>query len=129
MIPAWSCPISSSRSERIIPWEGSPRSLRSSIWRPPGIVAPGSTTATVAPGPKFQAPQTIESGSRSPTSTFVSWSLSAFGCLSAESTFPTRKRERLPSTSGTPRRRTLLTSQVETASRSASSASGISIGT
>ena len=39
------------------PSETSPRSLRFSISRPPGMVPPGSTTATVAPAPKFRAPQ------------------------------------------------------------------------
>ena len=50
--------------------------------------APGSATATVAPAPKFQAPQTICRGSPSPTSTRQSWSRSAFGCFSASSTLP-----------------------------------------
>ena len=59
--------------------------------------------ATVAPAPKFQAPQTIWRGSLSPTSTLQSWRRSAFGCFPASSTRPTRKRPRLPSTSGTPR--------------------------
>src|SRR5438093_13487304 len=36
-----------------------------------------------SPAPKFHAPQTIERGSLSPTSTFVSCSRSAFGCFSA----------------------------------------------
>ena len=105
MIPAWSAPSSSSRSERIIPSETSPRSFaRSSGFSAPGRTAPGSATATVAPAPKFQAPQTICRGSPSPTSTWQSWSRSAFGCLPASSTRPTRKRPRLPSSSGTPRR-------------------------
>ena len=69
----------------------------------PGARAPGSATATVAPAPKFQAPQTIWRGSPSPTSTRQSWSRSAFGCFPASSTRPTRKRPRLPSSSGTPR--------------------------
>ena len=91
MIPPWSVPSSSSRSDRIIPSDTSPRSFRFSILKSPGITAPGVTTATVAPAPKFHAPQTIERGSPSPTSTFVSWSLSAFGCFSASSTLPTTK--------------------------------------
>ena len=90
MIPEWSGPISSSRSERIIPFDTTPRSFAcSSLW-PPGITAPGSATATYAPAPKFQAPQTIWRASPSPTSTVQSWSLSAFGCLPASSTSPTR---------------------------------------
>ena len=129
MIPLWSWPSSSSRSERIIPSESSPRSFRDSIFRPPGITAPGTATATVAPVPKFQAPQTIERGSPSPTSTAQSWSLSAFGCLAASSTLPTTKWPRLPPSSATPRCEMRSTSHVETASRSASSWSGISIAT
>ena len=98
MIPLWSTPSSSSRSERIIPRETSPRSLRSSRGASaPGSSAPGSPTATVAPAPKFQAPHTICRGSPSPTSTWQSWSLSAFGCFPASITVPTRKSPRLPS--------------------------------
>ena len=42
MIPPWSCPSSSSRSERIIPSDTSPRSLRFSIVNsPPGMTPPG----------------------------------------------------------------------------------------
>ena len=63
MIPLWSVPRSTSSSARIIPSETSPRSLRRSSVRPFGSTAPGSATATVAPAPKFHAPQTIERGS------------------------------------------------------------------
>ena len=59
MIPLWSVPSSSSSSARIIPSDIWPRSLRRSSVSPFGSVAPGSATATVAPAPKFQAPQTI----------------------------------------------------------------------
>ena len=84
MIPAWSVPSPISSSARIIPRDTSPRSGRSSSGPgKPGRSTPGSPTATVAPTPKFQAPQTICRGSPSPTSTWQSWSLSAFGCLSA----------------------------------------------
>src|SRR4051794_914095 len=125
MIPLWSVPSSSSRSERIIPRDTSPRSFASrSGPSAPGRIAPGSATATVAPAPKFQAPHTICRGSPSPTSTRHSWSRSAFGCFPASTTRPTRKRPRLPSVSGTPRRSIRSTSQLETASRAASSASG-----
>ena len=89
-----------------------------------GITAPGVTTATVAPAPKFHAPQTIERGSPSPTSTFVSWSLSAFGCLPASSTLPTTKCPKLPSASATPRRTMRSTSQLVKTSRRASSSTG-----
>ena len=58
-MPLWSWPSSSSCSERIIPRETSPRSFASSSFVPPGSTAPGSATATVAPSPKFHAPQTI----------------------------------------------------------------------
>src|SRR3954454_10774333 len=126
MIPPWSCPSSSSRSERIIPSETSPRSLRRSIVNsPPGMTPPGSTTATVAPAPKFHAPQTIDRGSPLPTSTRVSWSLSAFGCLPASSTFPTTKCSLL-SPPGTPRRTMRSTSQLVKTSRRASSSRGTS---
>ena len=129
MIPEWSLPSSTSSSARIIPSESSPRTLRCSSCSPPGSRAPGSATATVAPAPKFQAPQTICLASPSPTSTRQSCSRSAFGCLTASSTRPTRKRPRLPSSSGTPRRSIPSTSAVEIESRSASSGSGISSGT
>ena len=70
MIPEWSSPSSSSRSERIIPRDISPRSLASPSGSPsPGSWAPGKATATVAPSPKFHAPQTIWRASPSPTST------------------------------------------------------------
>jgi hypothetical protein len=129
MIPAWSVPRSTSSSARIIPSLTSPRTLRRSRCTPFGSTAPGSATATVAPAPKFHAPQTIERGSPSPTSTFVSCSRSAFGCFSASSTRPTRKRPRLPSSSSTPRRSMPSTSAVAIESRVASSGRGISIGT
>ena len=68
-MPACSELSSSSASERIIPSDTEPRSLARSSVRPSGSTAPGSATATVAPAPKFQAPQTIWRGSSSPTST------------------------------------------------------------
>ena len=89
-MPACSELSSSSASERIIPSETDPRSFARSSVRPSGSTAPGSATATVAPAPKFQAPQTIWRGSSSPTSTRQSWSRSAFGCLPASTTRPTR---------------------------------------
>ena len=104
MIPAWSAP------RRPRPRRGSsrPRPGRAprggSSSRPFGSRAPGSATPTVAPTPKFQAPQTIERGSPSPTSTFVICRRSAFGCFSASSTRPILNRPRLPSSSATPRR-------------------------
>src|SRR5213592_1308920 len=58
-MPLWSTPSSSSRSDRIIPFETSPRSFACSSFCPSGRTAPGSATATVAPAPKFQALQTV----------------------------------------------------------------------
>ena len=56
--------------------------------RPSSSTVPGSATATVSPAPKFQAPHTIWRGSPSPTSTRVSCSRSAFGCLPASTHEP-----------------------------------------
>jgi len=64
--------------------EAEPRQIVCGAWN----FGPG---ATVAPAPKFQAPQTIWRGSASPTSTRQSWSRSAFGCLPASRTRPTLK--------------------------------------
>ena len=89
-MPVWSSPSSSSCSERIIPSDTEPRSVACSSTRPSGSIAPGSATATVAPAEKFHAPHTIWRGPASPTSTEHSWSRSAFGCLPASSTRPTR---------------------------------------
>ena len=103
MIPEWSGPSPTSSSARIIPRDTSPRSGRSSSGPgKPGRSAPGRPTATVAPAPKFHAPQTICCGSGLPTSTWQSWSRSAFGCGSAASTRPTTKWPRLPPSSATP---------------------------
>ncbi len=129
MMPAWSWPRSTSSSARIIPSDVSPRTLRRSSVTPFGSTAPGSATATVAPAPKFQAPQTIERGSPSPTSTCVNCNRSAFGCLTASRTVPTRNSSRFPFASETPRRSSPSTSADATEKRVASSASGISIGT
>src|ERR1035437_10249356 len=104
----------------IIPSETLPRSLTRSSFMPPGTTAPGHPTATVAPAPKFHAPQTIWRGSASPTSTLHSCRRSAFGCLPASSTRPTRNLSKLPSESLTPRQETRSTSAVVTARRPAS---------
>src|SRR5439155_5389960 len=118
------------RSGSSIPRDCGPRSLRSARGAAtPGSRGPGSPTATGAPAPKFQAPQTIWRGSPSPTSTRQSCSRSALGCLPASSTFPTLNNDRLPSVSGTPRRSTASTSAEEMERRVARSSSGISIGT
>ena len=68
-IPAWSVPIASSSSARIIPLETIPRSFAAPSFVPSGITAPGRATATVWPAATFGAPQTICCGSPSPTST------------------------------------------------------------
>src|SRR5262249_55925830 len=86
------------------------RSLRRSSVSPFGSVAPGSATATFAPAPKFHAPQTIWYGRSSPTSTEQSCSRSAFGCLSADRTWPTRNSS---SPDVTPRCSMPFTSAVE----------------
>ena len=52
-----------------MPSDSRPRSFALFSTTPPGSVAPGSTTATVAPASKLRAPQTIWRGSASPTST------------------------------------------------------------
>ena len=69
MIPVWSGP----RLDLVLGQDHSVRDLAADLaaleLSPPGRTAPGSATATVAPGPKFQAPQTIWRGSPSPTST------------------------------------------------------------
>ena len=101
MIPEWSVPEGRSRprrgSSRVRPPHGAaaPRAGRGS----PAEPRPGRPTATVAPAPKFHAPQTICCGSGLPTSTWQSWSRSALGCGSAASTRPTTKWPRLPSES------------------------------
>ena len=60
MIPAWSVPSPTSSSARIIPSESSPRTLRCSSCQPVRQHrARAARRATVAPTPKFQAPQTI----------------------------------------------------------------------
>ena len=90
MIPSCSWESSSSRSDRIMPSDSRPRSFAFFSTTPPGSVAPGNTTATVAPASKLRAPQTIWRGSPSPTSTMHSESRSAFGCCSRDTTLPTR---------------------------------------
>ena len=121
MIPSASSPISSSAAERIIPEEVTPRSLASPSSTPPGIVAPGSATATVWPASTFGAPQTIVRGSESPVSTVQTLSRSAFGCGSRVSTLPITK----PLPLGGPIDPTRSTSVPVIASRTASSSAPI----
>ena len=89
MMPSWSWPSSSSRSESIIPCDSTPRSLATRSSVPSGSTAPGSATATVAPASKLRAPQTICCGSAAPMSTLHRLRRSAFGCCSRERTRPT----------------------------------------
>ncbi len=117
MIPLWSVPRSTSSSARIIPSDTSPRSLRRSSVSPFGSVAPGSATATFAPGAEVPgAADDLSTAGPPPRRPDVSCSRSAFGCFSASSTWPTRKSPRSP---GTPTRCTPLTSAVEIESASA----------
>src|SRR5699024_7531996 len=51
-------------------------------------VAPTVATTTVCPASTFGAPQTISSGLSRPTSTLVTFNLSALGCCSQLNTLP-----------------------------------------
>jgi len=90
-IPAWSVPIASSSSARIIPFDSIPRSLALRSVVPSGITAPGVATATVWPAATLGAPHTICDGDPVPMSTRHTLSRSASGCLPASSTLPTTK--------------------------------------
>ena len=124
MIPSPSGEMSSSRSDRIMPSEVSPRSFEREMRRPSSSAVPGSATATVSPAPKFQAPHTICRGAPSPTSTCVSCRRSAFGCLPASSTSPATISSSTPSTAGRPRRSTPSTLSPASERRATSSSSG-----
>jgi hypothetical protein len=117
MMPSASSASSSSAAERIIPSEGTPLSFALRIFIPPGIVAPGRTTATVWPASTLGAPQTIVR-SPSPVSTLQTLSRSAFGCRSRSSTLPTTN----PSADAGPIVSSRSTSVPVITSRSASSA-------
>ncbi len=69
MMPLWSSPSPSSRSEQIMPSDMRPYVLRAPTSNPPGSTPPGSTTGTRSPTAKLVAPQTISRGVASPTST------------------------------------------------------------
>ena len=69
-IPAWSVPIASSSSARIIPFETTPRSFAAPSFVPSGITAPGRATATVWPGGDVRRAADDLRGSPSPTSTW-----------------------------------------------------------
>jgi hypothetical protein len=89
MMPAWSSPMPTSSSARIIPLDRTPRSFASPSFVPSGMTAPGSATATVWPAATLGAPQTIVRDSPLPSSTTQTVSRSASGCFSASSTRPT----------------------------------------
>ena len=91
MIPAWSMPIDTSSSARIMPLDGTPRSLAFLSLVPSGMTAPGSATPTVWPAATFGAPHTIVDTSPSPIATWQTDSRSASGCCSRSSTRPTTK--------------------------------------
>ncbi len=88
MIPCELSASSSSLADRIIPSEATPLSLAFFSFVPSGMTAPGCATATVCPAATFGAPHTIVAGSSPPKSTLQTFSRSASGCCSAESTRP-----------------------------------------
>ena len=90
-MPLWSRPMATSSSARIMPSDGTPRSLARLSRVPSGITAPGWATATVWPAATLGAPQTIVATSPSPTATLHTLSRSASGCCSRSSTRPTTK--------------------------------------
>ena len=63
-----------------MPFDSIPLISRLSILKPSFISLLGKATGTTASISKFQAPQTI-SYTLEPTSTFVTRTLSAFGCV------------------------------------------------
>ena len=95
MIPAWSWPMPTSSSARIMPLDFTPLSLASPSAVPSGMTAPGSATATVWPAATLGAPQTMVRCPW-PSSTSHTFSRSASGCFSALSTLPTTKSSRVP---------------------------------
>ena len=74
--------------EQIIPLESTPRNLASLITIPLGITAPTLATTTFCSAATLGAPQTICKVSL-PTLTFKTLNLSASGCFSLVSTYPT----------------------------------------
>src|SRR5699024_11374510 len=66
--------------EQIIPLHSIPRSFTFFILKLPGSTPPGFATTTFCPCATLGAPQIICNGSDSPTSTWQSFNLSAFGC-------------------------------------------------
>src|SRR5699024_5230106 len=79
----------SSLIEQIIPLDSIPRSFTFFILKLPGSTPPGFATTTFCPCATLGAPQIICNGSDSPTSTWHSFNLSAFGCCSHSCTYPT----------------------------------------
>ena len=79
-MPECSSPSPSSRSEQIMPRDSTPRILAFLSLKSPGSTVPTRPTATFCPCATLGAPQTMPSGSPSPTSTRQALSLSALGC-------------------------------------------------
>ena len=89
IMPSWFSEIANSEKEHSIPSEGSPRSLAALILKLPGNTAPTVATATFKPWRQFGAPHTMSNKRSPPTLTFVTRSLSAFGCCPHSTTSPT----------------------------------------
>src|SRR5690606_35307837 len=120
MMPEWSSPSPSSRSEQIIPSEIRPYVFRALIANSPGSTAHGSATTTWSPTPKLVAPQMIPRGFSSRTST-CQYRIGFFSPVSSS-----RSTTR-PNTSGpvTEVRRSVISSTSRpTRTNAASSASG-----
>ena len=89
MMPAWLSPSPSSSSAQIMPWDSSPRILAFFRVTPFGRLAPTAAKATFCPAATLGAPHTTLNTASAPASTVHSDSLSACGCLTQVSTWPT----------------------------------------
>ena len=87
--PSASATRPNSFAEHSIPNDSTPRNLDFLILKSPGRTAPITEAGIFKPGRTLAAPQTICSGSASPTFTRQTRSLSASGCCSVSSTSPT----------------------------------------
>ncbi len=85
MMPAASAESSSSAAEHIIPFDTTPRTgFFSSVIFEPGMYVPSGANTPTSPARAFGAPHTTSSsGAPFSTSTWMTCSLSAFGCLPA----------------------------------------------
>ncbi len=91
IIPEWSSPMPNSSSAQIIPLDSIPRILAFLISKfPLGMIAPNLANTTFCPASTFGAPQ-ITCSSASPSFTLQTDSLSALGCFTFSTTFPTTK--------------------------------------